>query len=40
MLPLYFRLESSYVQPWLLGFRPQVFSSYWKYLDVDLAKRR
>ena len=39
-LPVYFRLESNYVQPWLSGFRPGVFSSYWKYLDVDPAKRK
>ncbi len=39
-LPVYFRLESSYVQPWLLGYRPFVFSSYWKYLDIDLGKRK
>ena len=39
-LPVYFRLESNYVQPWLTGFRPGVFSSYWKYLDVDPAKRK
>ncbi len=40
MLPAYFRLESAYVQPWLSGFRPQRFSTYWKYLDIDPAKRR
>jgi len=40
LLPVYFRLESSYTQPWLLGFRPFVFSNYWKYLDVDPARRR
>jgi len=39
-LPLYFRLESDYVHPWVSGYRPFVFSSYWKYLDVDVAKRR
>ena len=39
-LPVYFRLESNYVQPWLKGFRPGVFSSYWKYLDIDLARRK
>ena len=39
-LPVYFRLESSYVQPWLSGFRPGVFSSYWKYLDVDPTRRK
>jgi len=39
-LPLYFRLESDYVHPWVSGYRPFVFSSYWKYLDVDVARRR
>lgn len=39
-LPVYFRLESNYVHPWLLGFSPGVFSSYWKYLDIDTAKRK
>ena len=39
-LPMYFRFENSYTQPWLLGFRPMVFSSYWKYLDIDTSKRR
>jgi ABC-type transport system substrate-binding protein len=40
LLPVYFRLESNYVQPWLTGFRPFVFSTYWKYLDIDPAKRK
>lgn len=39
-LPVYFRLESNYIQPWLQGFRPGTFQSYWKYLDVDLARRK
>ena len=39
MLPAVFRLENDFVQPWLQGFRPQVFSTYWKYLDIDLAQR-
>jgi ABC-type transport system substrate-binding protein len=34
------RLENIFVQPWVLGFSPPVFSSYWKYLDIDLARRR
>jgi len=37
-LPVYFRLESDYVQPWVKGFRPGVFASYWKYLDVEPAR--
>jgi ABC-type transport system substrate-binding protein len=40
LMPVYFRLENNYVQPWLMGFSPFVFTSYWKYLDLDLAKRR
>ena len=40
LMPVYFRLENNYVQPWLMGFSPFVFTSYWKYLDIDLAKRR
>ena len=39
-MPVYFRLESNYVQPWLQGFRPGTFQSYWKYLDVDTARRK
>ena len=40
LLPVYFRLESDYVQAWLIGYNPFVFSSYWKYLDVDTSKRK
>jgi ABC-type transport system substrate-binding protein len=39
-LPAAFRLENEFVQPWVRGFSPMVFSSYWKYLDIDLTKRR
>ena len=38
-LPTIFRLQNDFVQPWLMGFNPQVFSTYWKYLDIDLARR-
>ncbi len=40
MLPAIFRIETNYVQPWLMGFSPPVFQPYWKYLDIDAAKRR
>jgi ABC-type transport system substrate-binding protein len=40
MLPAIFRIETNYVQPWLMGFSPPVFQPYWKYLDIDVAKRR
>ena len=39
-LPAAFRLENDFVQPWVLGFSPMIFSTYWKYLDIDLDKRR
>jgi len=38
-LPAMFRLESNIVQPWVLGYAPPIFTSYWKYLDIDPAKR-
>ena len=38
-LPALFRLETNVVQPWVQGFAPPIFTSYWKYLDVDQARR-
>ena len=40
LLPVIFRLENNFVQPWLRGFSSPVFSTYWKYLDIDLDRRR
>ena len=40
IIPAVFRLENSYAQPWVQGFSPQVFQTYWKYLDIDLGRRR
>ena len=34
-----FRLENDYLQPWLQGYAPPLFNNYWKYLDIDVAKR-
>jgi oligopeptide transport system substrate-binding protein len=39
-IPLVFRTESELVQPWLKGFAPPVFTTYYKYLDIDLARQR
>ncbi|HEY3180580.1 MAG TPA: ABC transporter substrate-binding protein [Casimicrobiaceae bacterium] len=39
-LPAVYRLDNNFVQPWVQGFAPPVFSSYWKYLDIDLERRR
>jgi oligopeptide transport system substrate-binding protein len=38
-LPAFFRLETNIVQPWVQGYAPPIFTSYWKYLDVDLKRR-
>ncbi len=40
IIPLVFRTESELVQPWLKGFAPPVFTSYFKYLDIDLDAQR
>jgi oligopeptide transport system substrate-binding protein len=40
MLPAIFRLENDFVQPWLRGFSAPIFSTYWKYLDIDLDRRK
>jgi len=40
MIPLVFRTESELVQPWVKGFAPPVFTSYFKYLDIDLEAQR
>ncbi len=39
-LPATFRLETNVVQPWIQGFAPPIFTSYWKYLDIDSARRK
>ena len=39
-MPAVYRLESNLVQPWVRGFAPPVFTSYWKYLDIDVDRRR
>ncbi|HKW82035.1 MAG TPA: ABC transporter substrate-binding protein [Casimicrobiaceae bacterium] len=40
LLPMIFRRENDFVQPWLLGYKPQVFRAYWHYMDIDLARRK
>lgn len=39
IFPALFRLENDYVQPWLTGFSPPLWNNYWKYLDLDVARR-
>lgn len=40
LLPTIFRLENDFVQPWVQGYSPPLWTSYWKYLDIDLGRRR
>jgi oligopeptide transport system substrate-binding protein len=40
LVPVAFRISNLFVQPWLEGFAPMRFSSYWKYLDIDVERRR
>jgi len=40
LIPAIFRLENNFVQPWVQGFSPPVFQTYWKYLDIDPARRQ
>ena len=40
LLPTIFRRENDFVQPWLLGFRSQVFSTYWQFMGIDLDRRK
>lgn len=40
LLPTIFRRENDFVQPWLQGYRPQVFSTYWQFMDIDLDRRK
>ena len=39
LIPIIFRVQSDYVQPWVQGYAPPLFMRYWKYLDLDLARR-
>ena len=39
MIPLLVDVENAFIQPWVLGYHKSPFSTYWKYLDLDLARR-
>ena len=40
LIPTIFRLENDFVQPWVQGYNKPLYTTYWKYLDIDLARRR
>jgi hypothetical protein len=33
-------VEHAFLQPWLNGYYPASFGSSWKYVDIDLARKR
>jgi ABC-type transport system substrate-binding protein len=39
VLPAIFRQENDFTQPWVQGYSAMRFTNYWKYLDIDLARR-
>jgi oligopeptide transport system substrate-binding protein len=39
-IPAIFRLENDFVQPWVLGYHKHPYSTYWKYVDIDLALQK
>ena len=40
IIPAIFRLQNDFVQPWIQGYRPQMFQTYWKYVDNDLDRQQ
>jgi ABC-type transport system substrate-binding protein len=39
-IPHVVEVDNTFVQPWVSGFHPNDFTSYWKYLDVDPVEQR
>ena len=35
-----FPVGNAFTQPWLLGYNPSPFGFTWKYMDIDLAKKK
>lgn len=40
LIPHVAEVDNAFVQPWLQGFEPNDFTSYFKYLDVDVAAQQ
>jgi hypothetical protein len=37
--PMVLELENTFVQPWVSGYKYSSFDTYYKYVDIDLAKQ-
>ncbi len=40
VIPLMVDVENAFIQPWIIGYHRSPFATYYKYLDIDLARRR
>jgi ABC-type transport system substrate-binding protein len=40
LIPHVAEVDNNFVQPWVAGFHPHDFPSYWKYLDIDLPRQQ
>jgi len=40
LIPHVAEVDNTFVQPWVSGFYPNDFTSYWKYLDIDLVEQQ
>jgi ABC-type transport system substrate-binding protein len=40
MVPTVVRLINNFSRPWVQGLYPSPFGAYWKYLDIDLERRK
>jgi ABC-type oligopeptide transport system substrate-binding subunit len=40
LIPHVAEVDNAFVQPWLQGFEPNDFTSYFKYLDIDVAAQQ
>ena len=38
VLPTIFRQQNDFTQPWVQGYGPMRYATYWKYLDIDVAR--
>ena len=40
LVPVAFRHENYFAHPWVQGLAPFAFDNYWKYLDIDVKRRK
>jgi oligopeptide transport system substrate-binding protein len=40
VLPTIFRQQNDFTQAWVQGYYPMRYATYWKYLDIDVARQR